>query len=100
MQQLISLCRHHQVAGLRVALDVILESPSLTLFLCTLLSQEGVQGPVSLADIAKSSGFDVALDVILGPPAPITGPLTGSSNESGAPVVFFGDYQVFLTFVF
>lgn len=59
--------------------------------------QEGegaVQGPISVAAIAKSSGFDVALDVILGPPAPITGPLTGSGDESGAPVVFFGDYQV------
>lgn len=62
-----------------------------------LIVQEGpgvVQQPLPLAAIAKSSGFDVALDIILGPPAPITGPLAGSSDESGAPVVFFGDYQV------
>jgi hypothetical protein len=53
-----------------------------------------VQHPMNIAAIAKSLGFDVALTAILGPPAPITGPLTGSNDESGAPVVFFGDYQV------
>ena len=53
-----------------------------------------MQRPVPAAAFARSSGFDVALTAILGPPAPITGPMPGSVDESGAPVVFFGDHQV------
>jgi hypothetical protein len=59
--------------------------------------QEGdgaVQLPIPVAAFARSLGFDVALTAILGPPAPITGPMPGSTDESGAPVVFFGDHQV------
>lgn len=53
-----------------------------------------MQLPTPVAAFARSSGYDVALTAILGPPAPITGPMPGSSDESGAPVVFFGDHQV------
>lgn len=56
---------------------------------------EGVlQGPIPLARTVKSSGFDVALEVLLGPPKPVTGAHPSDSAESGAPAVFFGDYQV------
>ena len=53
-----------------------------------------MQLPIPVAAFARSSGFDLTLTAILGPPAPITGPMPGSIDESGAPVVFFGDHQV------